>query len=114
VDERRQNHRYDTYNARLEVHNSVDDRPLGTVSNLSAGGMMLIAHQQLYPGGILQLVVDGPADAECGDISLGVRVLWCVPAHSPEEFWAGLETVDISPDSEAGLRRLLDYLAAAD
>jgi hypothetical protein len=56
------------------------------------------------------VVVDPPEGAACGTISLGVKVLWCIPAHSPDEFWAGLETFDMTPESEAELLRLLAYL----
>ena len=66
--------------------------------------------EALYAGGLLQLDVDIPPQANCGPISLGMKILWCIPANSPDEFWAGLETLDMSPDSQAALQALLAYL----
>ena len=74
---------------------------------------MLISSQELYPNGILQLDLDVPEEVYTGPISMGMKVLWCIPANSPDEFWAGLETLDISADSQAALERLLGYLSEA-
>lgn len=111
MDERRKNNRIDAHSARLSVHNTVDGEPVGIIGNLSPGGMMLITNQQLYPDGILQLTVDVPDSADCGRISMGMKILWCIPANSPDEYWAGLETLDMSPDSESALEALLDHLS---
>jgi hypothetical protein len=114
VDDRRKTDRIAAQNVRLAVHNSVDGEPVGIIGNLSAGGMMLISKQQLYPNGIFQLTVDVPETADYGRISMGMKVLWCIPANSPDEYWAGLETLDISPDSASALQSLLDHLSQVD
>jgi c-di-GMP-binding flagellar brake protein YcgR len=111
VDDRRKNDRIDANSVQLVVHNSVDGEPMGIIGNLSSGGMMLITNQQLYPEGILQLSVDVPEAADCGAISMGMKVLWCIPANSPDEYWAGLETLDISPESQSALQQLLAFLS---
>jgi len=111
VDDRRKNDRIDAHNVQLGVNNSVDGEPIGMIGNLSYGGMMLITHQQLYPEGILQLSVEVPEAANCGPISMGMKILWCIPANSPDEYWAGLETLDISPESQAALQQLLAFLS---
>lgn len=113
MEDRRKSNRIDAHEACLGVRNAVDDEPIGIIGNLSIGGMMLIASQQFYPNGILQLDIDVPEEANTGPISMGVKILWCIPANSPDEFWAGLETLDISKDSHAALERLLDYLSEA-
>jgi hypothetical protein len=112
VEDRRRNDRIDVHNIRLGVRNTVDDEPMGMIGNLSPGGMMLITHKQLYTEGILQLSVDVPEAADCGPISMGMKILWCIPANSPDEFWAGLETLDISDDSKAALQELLAFLSS--
>ena len=114
MDERRSNDRIDAHNARLAVRNIVDGSQVGIIGNLSPGGMMLITAQQLYPNGILQLSIDVPVAANCGPISIGMKVLWCIPANSPDEFWAGLETLDIAPASKLALEKLLAYLNEAN
>lgn len=112
MEERRKNDRIDVHHVRLAVHNTVDGEPMGLIGNLSPGGMMLITPHQLYTGGILQLGVDVPAEADCGPISMGMKILWCIPANSPDEFWAGLETLDISEESKAALQQLLSFLGS--
>jgi hypothetical protein len=56
-------------------------------------------------------MIQTPSDLDCGPISLGVKILWCTPANSPEEYWAGLETIDIGASEGASLDQLLNYLA---
>jgi hypothetical protein len=111
VDDRRKSNRIDAHDVGLRVRNGIDNEPLGVIGNLSLGGMMLITTQQLFTDGILQLRIDPPAGYESGPISLGVKVLWCIPANSPDEYWAGLETIDINPADQEALSLLLDYLA---
>jgi hypothetical protein len=45
---------------------------------------------------------------------MGVKILWCIPANSPDEYWAGLETIDISDADNDSLQDLLDRLAGKD
>jgi len=111
VNERRKNDRIDAYNVGLSVLNSIDDQELGNIGNLSPGGMMLITTRQLQADGILQLKIDTPAEFGCGPVSMGVKILWCTPANSPDEYWAGLETIDISSADRESLKCLLSHLS---
>ena len=111
MDERRNSERIDAYQVGLAAVNDVDGEHLGVIGNLSLGGMMLIANQQLHADGILQLKIDVPNELGSGLlISMGVKVLWCTPANSPQEYWAGLETIDISDTDRDSLRQLLDQI----
>ncbi len=111
MDDRRRNERIDAYHLGLAAVNDVDGKHLGVIGNLSLGGMMLIATQQLYADGVLQLKIDIPQELGSGLISVGVKILWCTPANSPQEYWAGLETIDISETDRELLQNLLDQLA---
>lgn len=111
MDERRKNDRIDAYDVGLTAINEIDGQRLGIISNLSPGGMMLITTRELYADGILQLKIDLPAELGSGPISMGVKILWCTPANSPHEFWAGLETIDISPGDSDSLQKLLGRLS---
>ena len=113
MDERRKNDRIDAYDVGLTAINGIDDQRLGIIGNLSPGGMMLITTRKLYADGILQLKIDVPAELGSGLISMGVKILWCTPANSPNEFWAGLETIDLSPGDSNSLQKLLDRLASS-
>lgn len=111
MDERRKNDRIDAFDIGLQAINSIDGEALGVIGNLSTGGMMLITTRQLFANGVLQLKIDLPAELGNGPIALGVKILWCVPANSPDEYWAGLETIDISSHDENALVALLERLA---
>ena len=113
MDERRSSERVDAYQVGLAAVNDVDGEQLGVIGNLSLGGMMLIANQQLHTDGILQLKIDVPEELGAGLISMGVKILWCTPANSPKEYWAGLETIDISDRDRDSLQLLLDQITEA-
>lgn len=110
--DRRENNRIDAYDIGLKVTNSIDGEPLGIVGNLSSDGMMLITRRQLFADGILQLTIDTPREMNIAPIPVGVKILWCTPANSPDEFWAGLNTIDISAAGQVSLKRLLEQLAS--
>lgn len=110
MDERRGSERIDAYQVGLAAVNDVDGEQLGVIGNLSLGGMMLIANQQLHADGVLQLKINVPNELGSGLISMGVKVLWCTPANSPREYWAGLETIDISDTDRDSLQQLLDQI----
>lgn len=115
MEERRNSDRLDAHEIGLRVYNTIDGEQIGIVGNLSRGGMMLITNRELYVHGVLQLRIDALPAALSGDpISLGMKVLWCTPANSPNEYWAGLKTIDLSQSDGAGLQRLLHYLQHGD
>ena len=111
MDERRRGDRIDACEIGLRVVNDIDQHELGIVGNLSQGGMMLITNRELFANGILQLRLELPGQLDGGAISLGMKILWCSPASSPDEYWVGLETIDIAEADRETLERLLDYLA---
>lgn len=113
VDDRRKNDRIDAYKEGLPVLNGIDGKQIGIIGNLSLGGMMLITTRELYANGILQLTIEAPAELGCGSVSMGVKILWCAPANSPGEHWAGLETIDISDADRDALQCLLEQLSSA-
>lgn len=113
MNERRKNDRVDTQGTEIRVINSIDDEPLGVIGNLSPGGMMVITKQQLFTDGVLQLKIESPAKLDCPPIAMGMKVLWCTPANSPDEYWAGLETIDIDEASRTTLKKLLGQLDLA-
>jgi len=111
VGERRRDDRIGACDVGLRVVNGIDDRELGIVGNLSPGGMMLITNRELFANGILQLRLELPPQLGGDVISLGMKILWCSPASSPDEYWVGLETIDIAAAGRERLEQLLDYLA---
>lgn len=114
MDDRRRSRRIDAFDEGLQVRNGITGDKLGIVGNLSLGGMMLITQRQLEADGILQLVVEAPVSFDLAPISIGTKILWCTPANSPDEYWAGLETIDIAKSDETVMQQLLDRLARSD
>lgn len=110
VDERRRDDRIDTAEIGLQVVNRIDNEPFGIISNLSSGGMMLITNRELFAGGVLQLMLQTPDNADLEPISMGMKILWCTPAASEHEYWAGLETIDIDAPGLTRLNTLIDRL----
>jgi hypothetical protein len=111
LDDRRKSNRIDACEKGLRAINSLDGDPLGIIGNLSVGGMMLITNRKLFADGILQLEIEVPARLGGAPIPMGVKILWCTPANSPDEYWAGLETIDISPTDREALQQLISQLA---
>lgn len=111
MDDRRRNNRVDAFDAGLKVINSVDGEPIGIIGNLSPGGMMLISRRQLFTEGVLQLRIEIPPAIDSQPIPVGVKILWCTPANSPDEFWVGLKTIDIAAADQDRLLALLEHLA---
>lgn len=114
MQERRKTDRIDAHDVGLGVFNAIDGEQLGIISNLSDGGLMLITGRELFAGGILQLRIDLPVAVGPDAMLLGAKVLWCAPAHSPNEHWAGLEIIDVSDTDRDRLGKLLDYLSGAN
>ncbi len=111
MDDRRIDNRIDANDVDLRVVNCVDGEQLGIIGNLSQGGMMLITRRQLFANGVLQLRIESPAESGEAPITLGMKILWCAPANSPNEYWAGLETIDAASADRMALRRLLGQIA---
>lgn len=113
MDDRRSNNRIDAFAVGLQVANSIDGESIGIIGNLSLGGMMVITRRQLHPDGVLQLTIQVPSTLGDHSIPIGAKILWCTPANSPDEFWAGLETIDIAAADRDALQHLIDQLDAA-
>lgn len=74
----------------LRVFNSVTDKPLGYIGNVSEDGLMLISHLPMMVGAVFDLclkipAIDGPAQV----IDLRARCLWCHEDATPRHYDAG-------------------------
>jgi hypothetical protein len=57
-------------------------------------------------------MIETPKAFALDPIAVGAKILWCTPANSPDEFWAGLETIDIDASGRASLNQLLERLSS--
>lgn len=90
---------------RVEVHDTILDEVVGTLGNLSVGGMLLIANRSLPDDALFQfrfILPDhvGPAQP----LEVGAHVLWQGRAGAPGQSWIGMRFLGLSPEATHRLR----------
>lgn len=90
---------------RIEVLDTMTERVIGYLSDLSESGMLLILSQPLVSDALYQLQIKLP-DAYGVDhaISLGAHELWSDPAAAPGQVWTGFRFIDIAGSDLVFLR----------
>jgi hypothetical protein len=83
---------------------SIAERPLGQLCNVSASGILLIGERKPGSGGIYQARMTLPSGDE---IELGLQEQWHDPAARPGHYWAGYRIIAISKDHGERLERWL-------
>lgn len=91
----------------IEVVDTMTERTIGRIGNISETGMMLFATVNLPEDALYQLNFVLPDEAQ-RPIELGAHHLWTDAANMPGQFWAGFRFIDISPDDAARLRAWID------
>lgn len=87
------------------VVNTLTGATVGRIGNLSVGGLMLISTEALVESGIYQVQFQLAAPTiGTQSIELGFQCLWSAPASTPNTFWSGCQTIDLSPESERMIR----------
>lgn len=96
----------------IEVVDTMTERIIGRIGNISESGMMLFATVNLPEDALFQLRIVLPtADGGPGDarpIEIGAHHLWTDAANVPGQFWAGFRFIDISPEDAAHLRTWIE------
>lgn len=94
---------------KVEQHSDVTDtmteRVVGHLSDLSETGMLLIVNQPLVSDALYQFHFKLP-DGSGRDraVLVGAHELWSDPAAAPGQVWTGLRFIEISPADLAFLR----------
>ena len=85
---------------RSEVFDCMTERVIGTLSDLSETGMLMIANQALVNDALYQLRFNlTEASGTIRSIGVGAHELWSDPAAAPGQVWIGFRFIDISaPD----------------
>jgi hypothetical protein len=85
---------------RIEVLDCMTERVIGTLSDLSETGTLLIANQPLASDALYQLrftLIDDNGTSHAIDV--GAHELWSDQAAAPGQVWTGLRFIDIAaPD----------------
>lgn len=90
----------------VDVVDTMTEEPVGHVSNLSVGGMLLIAGKRLVEDALYQFRFALP-DGEGRTIEVGAHVLW-LDGASARQSWVGLRFLGVAPDITRRLREWID------
>jgi len=89
----------------IEVYDTIAERVIGRIGNLSESGMMVLAFEEIAEDALFQLQFQLPTgDARPHRIDVGAHQLWSEGASSPGQHWSGFRFIDIGPDHLDTLR----------
>jgi len=82
----------------IEVLDTMTDKVVGHISDLSETGMLLIAHQAMASDALYQLRfrLPDPRGGAAHAVEVGAHELWSDPAAAPGQIWTGFRFIDVS------------------
>ena len=82
----------------IEVLDTMTEKAVGHLSDLSESGLLLIAHQPMTSDALYQLRfrLPGPRGGVHA-VEAGAHELWSDPAAAPGQVWTGFRFIDLSP-----------------
>ena len=90
----------------IEVLDTMTEKVVGHISDLSETGMLLIAHQAMTSDALYQLRfrLPDPRGGAAHAVEVGAHELWSDPAAAPGQIWTGFRFIDLSPQNLLLLR----------
>ncbi|MFS2092114.1 PilZ domain-containing protein [Pseudomonas sp. Pseusp11] len=96
----------------LRVFNSVTDKPIGFLGNLSSDGLMLISQLPMMVGVDFDLRIKIPASDGCQQvIDLTACCLWCHEDATPHHYDAGFSLQRAPPEYGQLMEALTQYFS---
>ncbi|KPN93650.1 PilZ domain-containing protein [Pseudomonas nunensis] len=96
----------------LKVFNSVTDKPIGFLGNVSEDGMMLISQLPMMIGADFDLRLKIPASEGCMQvIDLRASCLWCHEDATPHHYDAGFSVQRAPPEYGQLVSALRQYFS---
>ena len=86
------------------VTDTMTDRVIGRIGNLSQTGMLLIASEQLTDDALYQFRFLLPGEGGNATIDAGAHLLWLDHASAPGQAWAGFRFIAV-PEAHAARMR---------
>src|SRR3546814_1538230 len=91
------------------VTDTMTERVIGHVGNLSESGMLLIANETLVDDALYQLQFALPGDkAQPETVEVGAHLLWMDRASAPGQAWIGLRSIAVAPAHLAKLQKWIE------
>lgn len=92
----------------IEVFDVFAERPLGTLVDISSGGMMLSSEQPIPLNQIFQVSLHPPGPAISSDpITLGAESLWQRESGDGQRYWTGFELISVADHDRDALEDML-------
>ena len=90
------------------VTDTMTERVIGRIGNLSETGMLLIASEQLTDDALYQLRFLLPDGASGMGVDVGAHLLWMDRASAPAQVWAGFRFIALTEPQSKVLRTWVD------
>ena len=99
----------------IEVLDTMTERVVGQLSDLSETGLLLIAHQPMVSDALYQLRFRLPGGRNVAEhvVEVGAHELWSDPAAAPGQIRTGFRFIDVAPADLAYLRNWVAADASA-
>jgi hypothetical protein len=82
----------------VEVFDTMTERAIGTIANLSESGMLTVLHSPLTNDALYQLRMRLPdGNGVEHSLDIGAHELWSDEAAAPGQVWTGFRFIDIAP-----------------
>jgi hypothetical protein len=93
----------------IDVVDTMTGQVIGTLSNLSETGMLLILGEPVLSDALFQLRFNLPgATGGSRDVDVGAHELWSDEAAAPGQVWTGFRFIDVGPEDVAFIREWVD------
>jgi hypothetical protein len=94
----------------IEVVDVFAERPLGTLVNISSGGMMLSSADPIPLNRIFQVTLPAPEPAGGAEITLGAESLWQRESADGRQYWTGFQLISVADEDRDRLECMLGGL----
>lgn len=91
----------------IEVLDTMAEKVVGHLSDLSESGMLLNAHQAMNSDALYQFRfrLPDPRGGAAHAVEVGAHELWNDPAAAPGQIWTGFRFIDMSPQDLVFIRK---------
>ena len=94
---------------RIEIFDINAEDIIGHLANITSSGLMLMGPVSIAPGTLYQLQISLPSPVNGVEtIEFGAECLWCQRAKGVNNYWTGMQIIDISEAAVDIIERLVE------